>query len=114
VVGHARSPGSGPVPWLATEVTFDGDRVLVGLAGELALTTVDQLTRLVADLGRAGSEWELDLAGLTLCDASGLAALVVTHDELQARGGHLTLCGVSPILREVIHLTGLSGVLDIR
>jgi anti-anti-sigma factor len=52
----------------------------------------------------------LDLSALTLCDARGLAVLVDAHDQVELRGGRLTLSDVPPLTREVLRLTGLNVV----
>jgi anti-anti-sigma regulatory factor len=55
----------------------------------------------------------LDLSVLTLCDSRGLVALVDAHDQVELRGGRLTLSDVPPLTREVPRLTGLNVVLGV-
>jgi anti-anti-sigma factor len=56
----------------------------------------------------------LDFRDVRLVTASGLGQLVVLHQALRARGGRLTLGGLSAHLREVFEVTRLTRVLDVR
>jgi anti-anti-sigma factor len=56
----------------------------------------------------------LDLSGIRLPTAEGLGALVVMNRELRARGGGLLLVNVPPAIHEVLAVTHLVEVLDIR
>jgi anti-anti-sigma factor len=99
---------------LRVTVSAEDSRTRIRLAGELDLATVDQLSRLVAELAAGGqSDLILDLGDLTLCDASGIAVLVAAHDQMELRGGRLTLSDVPPLTREVLRLTGLNVVLGL-
>jgi|SRR5579871_6402119 len=56
----------------------------------------------------------LDLAGIRFLTARGLGGLVFLHRELRARGGALVLVNVSNAIGEVLALTRLVEVLDVR
>jgi anti-anti-sigma factor len=56
----------------------------------------------------------LDFRDVRFVTASGLGQLVVLHQVLRARGGRLTLTGLSAHLREVFEVTRLTRVLDVR
>jgi anti-anti-sigma factor len=51
----------------------------------------------------------LDLAAVPYCDSRGLEVLVDADQHLSRRGQSLKVCALSPTLREVMELTGLSG-----
>lgn len=53
----------------------------------------------------------LDCSGLVTLDSQGLTALVESHLFLQGHGGQLKLVNLSPLLREVLELTGLLAVI---
>jgi anti-anti-sigma factor len=61
-----------------------------------------------------GHRLHLDFREVRLVTASGLGQLVVLHQALRARGGRLTLGGLSAHLHEVFEVTHLTRVLDIR
>jgi anti-anti-sigma factor len=56
----------------------------------------------------------LDLSGIKLPTAAGLGALVVLNRELRARGCGLLLVNVPSAIHEVLTVTHLDEVLDIR
>lgn len=56
----------------------------------------------------------LDLSGIRFPTAEGLGALVVLNRELRARGGGLLLVNVPSAIHEVLTVTHLVEVLDIR
>jgi hypothetical protein len=56
----------------------------------------------------------LDLGGIRLPTAEGLGALVVLNRELRARGGALVLFNPTAESYEVLALTRLVEVLDVR
>ncbi len=56
----------------------------------------------------------LDLGSIRLPTAEGLGALVVLNRELRARGGALLLVNVPTTIHEVLTVTHLADVLDIR
>jgi anti-anti-sigma factor len=57
---------------------------------------------------------QLDLSGITFPTAEGLGALVVLNRELRARGGGLLLVNVPTAIHEVLTVTHLVEVLDLR
>jgi anti-anti-sigma regulatory factor len=68
--------------------------------------------RLVAKEGRHALH--LDLGNVVLPTAAGLGRLVALHRELRATGGQLVLCNVHDRVFEVLVLTRLTELLDVR
>jgi anti-anti-sigma factor len=104
-----------PAPWLAVEQTgpvivvrFARAGILedeaVALVRETLFDLVDRRGRrlVVLNFGRA--------VGLT---SRMLGQVVALHKKLQASGGRLVLCGVSPFLHEVFETAELPGALCI-
>lgn len=56
----------------------------------------------------------LDLGGVRFPTAEGLGALVVLNKELRARGGGLLLINVPSAIHEVLTITHLVEVLEVR
>jgi anti-anti-sigma regulatory factor len=54
---------------------------------------------------------EIDLAGVTFMDCTGLGVLVAARQAVLRTGGHLRVTNPQPIVRSVLELTGLLGVL---
>jgi anti-anti-sigma factor len=72
------------------------------LYGELAARVADGTPRLV-----------LDLAGVELCDSSGLGMLVRGHRLATAHGGWLRLAAPQPLVRDLLAITNLDRLLPV-
>jgi anti-anti-sigma factor len=99
------------------EVKAVGDTNVVTLTQgvldtEAARTFEEILSRLVAELGRPNLL--LDLGSVESLTAAGLGRLVALNQATRARGGRLTLADVAPLLHEILEITHLTGVFDIR
>ncbi|GIH74005.1 hypothetical protein Plo01_04340 [Planobispora longispora] len=87
---------------------MDG-RALVTVAGELDITTRPELCARVEHLlGTRPGTLVLDLGAVTFIDARGLSALVVLRRHAIEMGTRLLLSRVSPPVRSILGMTGLS------
>ncbi|MCG5469515.1 STAS domain-containing protein [Micromonospora sp. LAH09] len=94
---------------LTIEATrLDAGHVRLRLTGELDYDTAPDLTAVAADL--RGDEVLIDLAGVSLCDSSGLSALLVVQRSARA----IRLTGVSPQLQRMLDRTGLAELLAVE
>lgn len=105
--------GAGPetftTPWsVRVGPTNGGTRVTV--EGELDASTAGDLARHV--LATEHGAVELDLAGVTFVDSSGLAALIEAHLRLSRDGRRLLIVSESPTVKRVLELAGVTGHLD--
>ncbi|MFF5201292.1 STAS domain-containing protein [Micromonospora parva] len=94
-------------------LTIETTRLAAGhvrlrLTGELDYDTAPELIAAAAEL-RNGVPVLVDLTGVTLCDSSGLSALLVVHRA----AGAIQLTGVSPHLQRMLDRTGLSELLAV-
>jgi anti-anti-sigma factor len=86
----------------------------VRLHGEVDLCTAGRLAQVLAGLRRDGHRVVVvDLAGVALCDAAGLAVLLRGHLDLRASGAQLVLTSPSPLVWRVLQLSGLGAVLTL-
>ncbi|MEV0002843.1 STAS domain-containing protein [Micromonospora sp. NPDC050980] len=101
-----------PSPLLTIEVDRrDAGSARLRLVGELDFDTAPELVATATELRRDGhQELWLDFAGVTLCDSSGLSALVVIHRS-GTGGVHLT--DLTPNVRQLLDRTGLAEVLPV-
>ncbi|MFI2713643.1 STAS domain-containing protein [Micromonospora sp. NPDC018662] len=99
-----------PSPLLTIEVDRrDAGSARLRLAGELDFDTAPELVAAAAGLRRDGhQELWLDFAGVTLCDSSGLSALVLIH---RAGTGAVHLLGLNAQIRQLLDRTGLAELL---
>ena len=98
---------------LTIEVTrLDAGRARLRLTGDLDYDTAPELIDAVAELrGDGCHDLVIDLAGVGLCDSSGLSAFVVVH---RAGTGPVRLTGVSPQLQQLLDRTGLVELLAVE
>ncbi|MFI5837771.1 STAS domain-containing protein [Micromonospora sp. NPDC051300] len=97
-------------PLLTIEVDrLDARSARLRLAGELDFDTAPELVAAAAELRRDGhQELWLDFADVTLCDSSGLSALVVIH---RSGTGGVHLIDMNPRVRQLLDRTGLAELL---
>ncbi|MEU7843779.1 STAS domain-containing protein [Micromonospora sp. NPDC049114] len=95
---------------LTIEVTrLDAGHVRLRLTGELDYDTAPELIAAAAEL-HGEQHVTIDLAGVGLCDSSGLSALLMVH-----RGaGAIRLTGVSARLQQLLDRTGLTDLLAVE
>lgn len=100
-----------PDQLLTIEVTrLDAGHVQLRLTGELDYDTAPELIAAAAQLSDTGGQQLLiDLTAVSLCDSSGLSALLVVHRA----AGAIRLTGVSPQLRQMLDRTGLTELLAV-
>ncbi|MGW5557831.1 STAS domain-containing protein [Micromonospora sp. NPDC003944] len=96
-------------------LTIETTRLAAGhvrlrLTGELDYDSAPELVAAAAELrGHDETPVLVDLTGVTLCDSSGLSALLVVHRA----AGAIRLTGVSPQLQRMLDRTGLSELLAV-
>ena len=83
----------------------------VRLLGELDLAGVPEVR---AALSGRGGDVEVDCAGLTFIDASGLRLFVAVHTACRARGARLSIVNPSRCVVRLLELTGVDTLLDVR
>lgn len=97
---------------LAIIIEEHGPHLILRLRGELDLTQTGRLREMVdALLAREPRVLVTDLSGLTFLDCAGLAVLAHAHRRQCARGRHLLIYGVQPLVRRVLTLTGMDAYL---
>ena len=62
---------------------------------------------------RVGGKMILNLSNVKFMASVGISIVVNLNRDLRARGGHLKVCEVFPLLMGIFKTTGLDAVLDI-
>jgi anti-sigma B factor antagonist len=101
-------------PELSIEIEHAPDEVVIHLAGEIDVLTVNKLSSIVNDtLLEPPPRIVLDMAGVTFCDSQGLGTLVVLSRKAQHARSVLALSNVGEFLMRVLDITGLRSALMI-
>jgi anti-sigma B factor antagonist len=91
-----------------------GADVVVAVHGEIDLYTAPGLH---AELDRAlaGGPRRLivDLSGVDFCDSTGANVLLAAHRTAADEGGELVLAAPRPVVRKILHVTGLDKVFTV-
>ena len=91
--------------------TADGAKTVISVIGRVDTTTAPELE---SGLELDGSETlTLDLSGVPYMSSAGLRCLLAVQKRMMAGGGSMTVVGVQPAVREVLDITGMSGILSL-
>jgi len=94
---------------------LDGNRLLLGLNGDLDLTTADALAQALDDLLNRYPQDEvaLDLGEVNFIDSSGLGVILGRYRRLSRQGRHLSLVAVRPGVRVVLEIAGIPSLIPV-
>ena len=60
------------------------------------------------------SELILDFSGVTFMDSSAVGLIMGRHKKAAAAGGRVSICGLSPSCERIVHMSGVTQVLNIK
>lgn len=88
----------------------DDGGVVITVAGEIDSSNCDRLQELLREQGAAGGAVavDVDLSGVTFIDSSGLRALLVGQQAINATNGSLRVSNPSDNVRRLFEITGLT------
>ena len=92
---------------------LEGTRLIVTLSGELNTVTAPELEASLSEDLQTIDEIVFDMEDLSYITSSGLRVLLVCQQELEERGG-VTIRSASPVIREVIEVTGFDSILTLE
>jgi anti-sigma B factor antagonist len=99
---------------LRTSVARGDEETVVSVAGDLDVSTAEQLADAVnEELREAPGRIVLDLAGLTFCDSLGLGTLVVLSRTARVQQTYLLLRNPSPFFTRMLDVTGVREGLNL-
>jgi anti-anti-sigma factor len=96
---------------LKIRTTRDGNTATVAAAGEIDLSTVDELRSAVTGAADDVQELLLDLTGIEFIDSAGLGGLLELRSTLRRRNVTLQISADDGPVRQAMEITGLSELL---
>jgi anti-sigma B factor antagonist len=100
---------------LTIEETRSGEETMIDVRGEVDLYTSPQLrTAILKAVPKAGNGVAVDLSGVGYIDSSGVATLVEGLRSAKKHGKTFTLVAPSSSVMQVLELTRLDQVFEIR
>jgi anti-sigma B factor antagonist len=107
-----------PVPKSSSPLSITSARtdeyVVLTLAGTLDVDTATEFEQAVVAQLRSGELTVLDAADLRLCDSTGLGAIVRAHRRAVAVGGRIALRAPRPYVADLLAMTGVDKVVEVR
>lgn len=97
----------------AMHVVEEAPALRVALSGRLDTITAPEFQAQVLPLVEGASSCIIDCSGLSYLSSAGLRTFLLVHKRLMSSGARLALDGVAPAMREVLDLTGFSGIFDV-
>lgn len=92
----------------------EGASVTVALDGELNAQTAPQLKELLEKTVPETDALCLDFALCDFVSSAGLRVLLNTYKSMKAKNGTMELVHIGPTFREVLNITGLGNVMDVK
>jgi anti-anti-sigma factor len=99
---------------LSISATSTVDGVVLVLDGTLDVATAADLEDAVREHVRHGALIQLDAGDLTMCDSTGLGAIVRAHRHAAAACARIVLRGPRPYVADLLAMTGLERVIEVR
>ena len=91
--------------------TTEDAKTVISVIGRVDTTTAPELE---SGLKLEGNETlTLDLSGVPYMSSAGLRCLLAAQKTLMAGGGAMTIVGIQPAVKEVLDITGMSGILTL-
>jgi len=87
---------------------------VIAASGVLDIATVDRLEKSVGEVLSAGRGVVIDLAGVTLCDSTGLGVLVHLHRRARMAGVGFALRAPRRHVADVLAMTGIDKIITIE
>ena len=92
----------------------EGASIIIALDGELNTQTAPQLKELLEKSVSETDDLRLDFALCDFVSSAGLRVLLNTYKSMKAKKGTMELVNIGPSFSEVLNITGLDGVFDLK
>ena len=95
---------------LTVAVSHRGDVCVLTVTGELDAATTAELESAIDSSGANAASVELDMAGVSFIDSSGLRTLVMARQTAEEVDRSFTITGSSKAVDRLLELTGLESL----
>ncbi|RIV41204.1 STAS domain-containing protein [Micromonospora radicis] len=106
-------PAAGGVPGGILGIEHIDGVTVVTVAGDVDLDTGDTLRLALRHAADMGGDVLIDLGRTDLLDSTALGLLVRAHRTAAERGARVCVAVTSPLIRQVLQVTGLDKVLSV-
>ncbi|MDR2102862.1 MAG: STAS domain-containing protein [Treponema sp.] len=94
--------------------TLSEDKIILSIKGKLSAAAVQEFNTAVEDALGESQDLVLDFKDVSYMASTGLRVLVAAQKKRHASGGSLVLSNVRKEVMEILEVTGLDEVFDIR
>lgn len=91
----------------------EGNKVIVALSGRMVTTNCDEVRPQLLQLIEETDELILDLQKLEFMASSGLRIVLELAKRMKQKGGNFTVKNPTPVVQDVLDMTGLSAIINI-
>jgi anti-anti-sigma factor len=95
-------------------VTHSDEATVIATVGQLDIATSEQLERAARNALELGRGVVVDLSELSLCDSTGLGALVRMHRLAQSSGQEVRLRRPRAHVADLLAMTGIDKVIPVE
>ncbi len=99
---------------IKTETVKEGKSTVFKVSGRLDNITAIQFDadcdKLQSDIGHS---LVLDFSDLTYISSAGLRSVLLLGKKLNAKGGHILICGLSQVIKDVFQISGFTSMFPI-
>ena len=100
---------------MKVEITQTDNQILVVIEGRLDTVTSSEFEKNLSPyFSIQGAGLTLDCAAMEYISSAGLRVVLMTHKNITAKGGPLTIRNLTKEVRSVFDMTGFSRILTIE
>lgn len=101
---------------LSIDLEVKNNVLLIRLTGELDHHTAEELRIKVNEKieNEAVNHIVLNLESLAFMDSSGLGVILGRYKQIQAKGGEMVVCAISPAVKRLFEMSGLFKIVRLE
>ena len=96
------------------DVVFDGEKAQLNIHGRIDSNSAQELQDEILKVSQKSSTIIVNFADTAYISSAGLRALLIGHKTATSKGGKFIIINANEVVKDVLRVTGLQGVFDIR